>query len=105
MMRRPQFSLKTLLWLMAVVAAWCAACRVILSEVRHPILRTALVCSLVVATVGIACLAHSAMMNIGQDWKLGAVQFGWSILGAAMLMCAALLWFAGLWFAWAASAG
>jgi hypothetical protein len=99
--------LKTLLWLMAVVGLWCLACRLVLLTVRdfHSMLRTLSVCSLVVATAGIACMANAARMKIGQNWQRGAVQFGWVVLGVAMLVCAAFLGSAVSWFALAAGAG
>jgi hypothetical protein len=105
MRRRPQFTLTTMLWLMAVVAAWCMICRTIMSEVRDPIIRTASVCLLVVATVGIGCMANAARMKIGQDWQRGAVQLGWAVLGVAMLVSAAVDWFVGFWTFWMANAG
>lgn len=104
-MPRHQFSLKTLLWLMIVVAAWCMTCRTILSQVRDPIIRTASVSSLVVATVGIGCMANAARMRIGQDWQRGAAQAGWAMLGIAMLVFACILWFAGFHIFRMANAG
>jgi hypothetical protein len=100
-----QFRLRSLFILTALVAAWCMICRAVLSGVRDPIIRTGSVCSLVVATIGIGCIAKAARMKIDQNWQRGAVQLGWVALGAAILVLAALVWLAGFWLFWMANAG
>ncbi|HWB08208.1 MAG TPA: hypothetical protein VG826_03245 [Pirellulales bacterium] len=106
-MPRPQFSLKTMLWMMAVVGVWCVVCRGVLyaAPTRPPILRALAVAALLLATAGIGFLGYAARMNIGQDWQRGAVQFAWAMFGVGLMLCAACLVFAVSWIWWAANAG